>query len=439
MIRSELVDVISPFNFWKKKLETGYPRKEYLNRFEDYLKIPSTTVALTGVRRSGKTYLCRQMIKRLMERGMNPRSMIFINLEDPALEPYLGTQLLIDIYETYLHYLKPEGPIYFFIDEAQTIKGWERWVRSMIETNPDVKIIVTGSSSEIMSQELSSLLTGRFMELRILPFGFPEFLGFRDSLEKVWNEKEMQRELLEYMEVGGYPQVQCIENRDLKDEFLKELFHSTINRDIVNRFGVREVHKLKSLVTLLLNNISNLTSVTKMKNSMNSAGIKISSATVNEYFSYLSESLIFTFIPIISYKAKDIEQYPKKLYCIDTGMVRSVKSPKRMDLGSLAENIVAMELLRRYPKDEIFYWNGKGEVDFVVVSGDRKQLIQVCWDMKDPKTRKREIKALFEAEKELGEAEKLIFSRDGSETEPGIEIHPLWKWLLSVDNGTRQE
>lgn len=430
MIWAELMDVLSPFNFWEKDLETGYERKEYLSRLEDYLKVPSTTVAVTGVRRSGKTFLCRQMIKRSIENGMDPRSTIFINLEDPALEPYLGTQLLVDILDTYLHYLKPEGQIYFFMDEVQTIKGWEGWVRSMIEKSPEVKIIVTGSSSEIMSQELSSLLTGRFMELRIQPFSFPEFLGFYGALDKVWNEKQMQKDLLEYMEVGGYPQVQSIQNHDLKEEFLKELFHSTINRDIVNRFGVREVHKLKSLVTLLLNNVSNLTSVTKLKNSMNSAGIKISSTTVNEYFSYLSESLIFIFIPIISYKAKDIEQYPKKLYCIDTGMVRSVKSPKRMDLGSLAENIVAVELLRRFPKDEIFYWNGKGEVDFVLVRGDEKQLIQVCWDMEDPKTRKREIKALFEAEKELGSANKLILTREGSDTEEGIEIQPLWKWLL---------
>jgi len=439
MIRSELMDVISPFNFWEKELETGYERKEYLYLFKGYLRIPSTAVAVTGVRRSGKTFLCRQMIRSLIEEGTDPRSTIFINLEDPALEPYLSTQLLVDIYDTYLHYLKPEGSIYFFIDEAQTIKGWERWVRSMIEKTPDVKIIVTGSSSEIMSQELSSLLTGRFMDLRIQPFSFSEFLGFNGSLDKVWNENQMQRELLEYMEAGGYPQVQSIENQDLKEEFLKGLFHSILNRDIVNRFGVREVHKLKSLVTLLLNNISNLTSVTKMKNSMNSAGIKISSTTINEYFSYLSESLIFTFILIISYKAKDIEQYPKKLYCIDTGMVRSVKSPKRMDLGNLAENVVAMELLRRYHKDEIFYWNGKGEVDFVVVRGDEKKLIQVCWDLEDPKTRKREIKALFEAEKELGKGSKLILTREGSETEEGIEIQPLWKWLLNQYNRNRQE
>lgn len=288
MIRDELLDIISPFNFWERNLETGYLREKYLDRFEDYLKIPSTTVAVTGVRRSGKTYLCRQMIQRLIEKGIDPRSTIFINLEDPGLEPYLGMQLLVDIHETYLHYLKPEGPLFVFIDEAQVIKGWEKWVRSMIEKSQDVKIIVTGSSSEIMSQELSSLLTGRFMELRIQPFGFQEYLGYKGKLNFQWNDKEIQRELLEYLEVGGYPQVQSLEKQGLKEEFLKELFHSTINRDIVNRFGVREVHKLKSLVTLLLDNISNLTSVTKMKHSMNSAGFKISSATINEYFSYLS-------------------------------------------------------------------------------------------------------------------------------------------------------
>ncbi|HHD15566.1 MAG TPA: ATP-binding protein, partial [Euryarchaeota archaeon] len=252
MIRPELMEIISPFNFWERELDTGYPREEYLDRFEDYLKVPSTIVAVTGVRRSGKTYLCRQMIRRLMEKGVNRHSLIFVNMEDPALEPYLGTQLLIDIHETYIHYMKPQGSIYFFIDEAQTIKGWERWVRSMVEKSSNVKVIVTGSSSEIMSRELSSLLTGRFMELRIQPFSFKEFLDFRGVLGKTWNERKMQSQLLDYMETGGYPQVLSIEDPGLKDEFLKELFHSTINSDIVNRFGVREVHKLKSLVTLLL-------------------------------------------------------------------------------------------------------------------------------------------------------------------------------------------
>ncbi len=433
MIRHELMEVISPFNFWEGILETGFPRNDYLNRFEDYLGIPSTTVAVTGVRRSGKTYLCRQMIRRLIEKGTDPRSTIFINLEDPALEPYLGTQLLTDIYESYLHSLKPDGVKYIFIDEAQTIQGWERWVRSMIEKSSNVKIIVTGSSSEIMSQELSSLLTGRFMELRIQPFSFREFIDFRGEDDNAWNEKKMQTLLLEYIETGGYPQVQYIKDPNLKDEFLKELFHSIINRDIVTRFGVREVHKLKSLVTLLLNNISSLTSVTKMKNSMNSVGIKVSSTTINEYFSYLSESLIFAFIPIISYKAKDIEQYPRKLYCIDTGMIRSVKRPKRMDLGSIAENIVAMELIRRYGKENIFYWKGKGEVDFVVGSGDERQLIQVCWIMEDRKTRKREIKALFEAEKELGRSSKLILSMEESDVDEDIETLSLWKWMLNIE------
>ena len=143
-----------------------------------------------------------------------------------------------------------------------------------------------------------------------------------------------------------------------------------------------------------------------------------------------SSFINFTFIPILSYKAKDIEQYPKKLYCIDTGMIRSVKSPRRQDMGSTAENIVAMELLRRYPKENIYYWKGRGEVDFVVVDGDEKQLIQVCWDMKDSGTGKREIKALMEAEEELGSSSKLILSMEGTEMEEGIENSSLWMWLL---------
>ncbi len=241
--------------------------------------------------------------------------------------------------------------------------------------------------------------------------------------------------LLEYVETGGYPQVQSIETPGLKDEFLKELFHSIINRDIVTRFGVREVHKLKALVALLLNNISNLTSVTKTKNAMNSVGIKISSSTVNEYLSYLAESLIFYFVPIISFKAKDIAQYPKKLYCVDTGMIRAVKRPRRMDHGPVAENVVATELVRRYGKDSIFYWKGKGEVDFVIGINDIRQLIQVCWNMGDRKTGDREIKALRAAENELGPSKKMILTFDEEDIVEDIDLIPIRKWLIEGIEG----
>lgn len=479
MINANLIDIISPFNFWEGELDSGFSRDEYLKRFEDYFSVPSIAVAVTGVRRCGKTYLCRQMIKRLIEKGTDPRSIIFINLEDPALEPFMGVRLLGDLYDSYLHFIKPDGEIYVFIDEIQTIKGWERWVRTMIDRSPGTRIVVTGSSSNIMSMELSSLLTGRFMELRIHPFGFREFLDFREERHDKWNTRKINGMLLEYLETGGYPQVQSIETPGLKDEFLKELFHSIINRDIVTRFGVREVHKLKALVALLLNNISNLTSVTKTKNAMNSVGIKISSSTVNEYLSYLAESLIFYFVPIISFKAKDIAQYPKKLYCVDTGMIRAVKRPRRMDHGPVAENVVAAELVRRYGKDSIFYWKGKGEVDFVIgnndahcrsdasvdasapvgtppegaaelgevcvvkrassktlqFSSDERQLIQVCWTVEDRKTRDREIKALRAAESGLGPAKKMILTFDEEELFEDIELIPIWKWLIRGMDG----
>ena len=435
MINADFIETIAPFNYWEGELDSGFSRDEYLNRFEDYFSVPSIAVAVTGVRRCGKTYLCRQMIKRLIGKGMDPRSIIFINLEDPALEPFIGSQLLSDIYDSYLHFIKPEGNIYVFIDEVQTIKGWERWVRAMMERTPTTRIVVTGSSSNIMSWELSSLLTGRFMELRVHPFSFREFLDYRGKYHDKWNTGKINRMLLEYLETGGYPQVQSIGTSGLKDEFLKELFHSIVNRDIVTRFGVREVHKLKALVALLLNNISNLTSVTKMKNTMNSVGIKISSSTVNEYLSYLAESLIFHFVPIISFKAKDITQYPKKLYCVDTGMIRAVKRPRRMDHGQVAENVVAAELFRRYGKDDIFYWKGKGEVDFVVGNKDERQLIQVCWTMEDRKTRNREIKALRAAESELGPSKKMILTFDEEDQFEDIDLIPIRKWLIGGTKG----
>ncbi|MBU3902577.1 MAG: DUF4143 domain-containing protein, partial [Candidatus Thermoplasmatota archaeon] len=208
--------------------------------------------------------------------------------------------------------------------------------------------------------------------------------------------------------------------------------------DIAARYGVRRTHELKSMVVLLLQNVSAMISVPKAVNTLKSMGIKISPTTVNQYLHYLKECLLFQYVPIFSYKVKDQMQYPKKVYCVDSGLVNAVAFRMSENLGKLAENVVAVELSHRYGTDRVFYWRGKGEkeVDFVIVENRKPmKLIQVTWEMNERKTREREIRAILSATEELGVEKPLILTGAGVKEKieidgKDIEVIPIWRWLL---------
>ncbi|MEW6296007.1 MAG: ATP-binding protein [Candidatus Diapherotrites archaeon] len=433
MIRRELINIIAGYNFWGKEQETGISR-ETLKKASKFVR-KGTALSIVGIRKCGKTYLTKQILAEKISEGKKKEQTVYINFEDPSFEPYLSTSLLDDTYETYRYYLNKDKTAFIVLDEIQNIEKWEKWVRTMLEKKEDIQLIITGSSSKLLSSEIASLLTGRTITVSLYPLSFKEFIIFKGFKEFLTEQKALVF-LEEFIEFGGFPMVVLAENQEFKTIYLKEIFGGILTRDIVKRYEIRQEHELRSLAVLLINNFSSFVSVNKLRNIMyNVTKIKLSPTTINNYLKYFSDPFLFFFIPIFSYKIKDPLQYPKKVYCIDTGIINKVSQKFSQDKGKLYENIVGVELVKRFGKENIFYWKSKQqeEIDFLVKQQKPETLIQVCYDLK-PENKKRELKPLLKASKELKCNKLLVITRNYKKTEmykrKKINFVPLWEWLL---------
>lgn len=424
MEKTEIIEILSRWNFWSREPDTGIMRE----RTDELLKFVRTDkiVSIVGVRRSGKTTLMKQMIKLLMG---NPHDFLFVNFEEPAFEG-ADAALLQRIYDAYLEIVRPTGKPFIFLDEVQNVRGWERFVRSLNERK-EAFITVSGSSSKLLSEELASVLTGRQIYFEVLPLSFREFLASRgfDRTEALLNATEARRLLREYMEWGGFPEVALNSDPDFRARILTSYYEDIIGRDVVQRFSVKKSDRLKALSRFYLTNTASPVSFTRI-----SGDLKLPTETVRRFSSYLETANLIFFVRRFSWSVKEQENSPRKVYSVDVGLSNRVGYRFRENLGKIAENLVAIELKRR--GKETFYWRDRSdrEVDFVVKDDKVRELIQVCWDLSDGRTRQREVRSLVRAMEEFELEEGLILNSelDGEEEVDGKRIiyRPLWRWLL---------
>lgn len=432
MKRSEILEILTDWNFWSRDLEAGIRRENLLNRIERLSKI-GEVVVISGVRRSGKSTLLLQFCKTLLEQGIRKEDILIINFEDPRFKN-LDLELLNKIYDIYLTELNPQKEHYVMLDELQVIEGWEKFARYLHE-NRKVHVFVTGSSSKLLSSEYATVLTGRHVDMEVYPLSFSEFLGFKgvrikSELDAVANRHKLKRFLSEYLKWGGFPKVALLESEQDKRELLNIYFRDIIIKDVVSRYKIKKIAGLEELAKHYLSNASSLQSFNKLKNILG-----LSLDTVERFSYYLSNVYLVSFVSKFSYSLKQQILNPKKVYCIDVGLRNSVGFIFSQDLGRLAENIVYNEL-KKSGKD-VYYWRDvrQREVDFLLKEGKKvKELIQVCWDVDDEKTKKREVGSLMRAMEELKIKEGLILTEDFEEKErinsKMIKFVPLWKWLL---------
>lgn len=422
---------------WKKKdIPLIIPRDVSL---EDYLKMKvNKIIVLNGFRRVGKTYILYALANELLKSNSR-EEVVHINFEDERIP--LKTEFLSNIMPTAEEIFNKKIK-YLLLDELHNIPNWSKWLRRMHD-NKDIKIFVSGSSSRMSEKEIPTELRGRFLEIKTFPLSFKEFLRFKNlnfDLRTIdYSEKEkplILKALTEYLRYGGLPEI-VLENENKKFELAQSYYSTVIRRDIAERYSIKNEESLKILLKLLLD--SKEYSISKTYNNLKSLGLGIGKSTVQKYISCVENSYFAFSIPIFSYNLKDQIQYPKKIYFIDNAFINSISTRFSNNLGRLYENIVAIELKRK--EKECYYWKNaeKEEVDFVIKKNIKvEQLIQVCYELNDINTKKREIKALLKASKDLNCNKLLIINsdKDGEEEhewfgiKQNIKFIPLWKWLL---------
>jgi hypothetical protein len=317
-------------------------------------------------------------------------------------------------------------------DEIQNLPKWELFINRLHRRG--FNIILTGSNAYLLSRELSTHLTGRYIQFQIFPFSFLEFLRAKEfTMDEVLELKERQGLLLShldgYLDKGGYPEI-VVKNLDVKN-YLTTLFESVLFKDIVKRYGVRYTKKLSDLARYLITNHSNEFSYTKLKNIVGFRSVH----TVENYTKYLTEAFLMFSVDRFSFKLKEQMRSPKKGYAYDTGIIHAIKLKTGKDIGRLMENLVAIELMRR--ELEFYYYrpvNGK-EVDFLIKRGSNvDELIQVCYDINDYETKKRELASLAKAGKAIGCDRLTVLTWDYKAEEKysgeSVNVLPLWRWLI---------
>lgn len=376
---------------------------------------------IVGPRRAGKSIFAIQLLRN--------KPFAYLNFDDERLSGMTNyDQIIKGLNEIY------GSTKYLLFDEIQNLKKWELFANRL--QRQGYILILTGSNSQLLSRELAAHLTGRYQQFTIYPFSFLEFLSARNVDVKIKSEQTLIEQgtflnlLNEYLTLGGYPEivVKGIEPRD----YLRFLFDSIILKDVVKRYNVRYSKALYDLALFLVSNYSNEYTFTKLKNLLYISSVH----TVQNYVRYLESAFLFFTVRRFSYKLKEQLKAPSKIYVYDTGLASVLRMTISPNYGRLMENIVAVELLRR--GKEIYYYKDKNgaEVDFVVKDGLRiAQLIQVCYDVPDNRTKKKEIKPLLRAGKELS-CEKLLmitwdYEAEESYNKITITYIPLWKWLTS--------
>ena len=411
--------------------KTKLIKREIQKDINSFLK-QREIIVITGVRRGGKSSLMKLLATDITEKYGVPRNNILhLNFEDERFTEF-DVNDFDQVYEIFLEVYHPRGKNYFFLDEVQNVKGWERWVNRLYEFE-DIKIFVTGSNAAMLSPEISTTLTGRNRQLIIYPFSFNEFLSLRKySLnEKSFYLREKRIELKqlfkEYLELGSFPEVLKIRDITLLEQYFKDIIY----RDIIARYSTRNIKEIKEMTLFLASNIGTVQSYKNLKEII---GVK-SLNTIKNYLEILENVFLFFRVELFAYSVKKQIYNPSKIYSVDSALSNSVAFKFSENIGHIYENLVFIELRRR--NKEIFYWKSKKnqEVDFVIKRGLKiEEAIQVCFSLAEKKVRDREIKGLLAAENELN-VNNLVIITDDEEGEKEIEgttinIIPLWKWLL---------
>jgi len=394
-------------------------RKQYMEKLIK-MKDKKIIKVVTGIRRCGKSTLLFMFRNYLLECGIADSQIIAVNFEDVANEPLLDYRRL---HEYVTERLNPDKMAYVFLDEIQNVPEFQKAVDSFfIKDNVDVYI--TGSNAQMLSGELATLLSGRYIEISMLPLSFAEYYEMVGGDKRdAWNS---------YFKNGGFPYAAAIEDEDIRRDYLMGIYNTVLLKDVVARKRINDIPLLESVIKFLFDNIGSIVSSKKIADSLTSYGRKTTSVTVENYIEALTGAFVLYKAGRYDVKGKLHLKSLEKYYLVDVGLRRMLLGDKNADIGHILENIVYLELLRRGYTVDIGKVDDK-EIDFIATIGGNKNYYQVAASILDPTTFAREIAPL---KKVSDHYPKFILSMDELPmSEDGIKQVNIVDFLLKNNQG----
>jgi len=400
--------------------------REVLQEAIEFLKTKEV-LALVGARRVGKSTTAKLLIKELLQ-TTNPNNIFFINLEKPEFIPYKNDATYLNvIYDEYLKIANPDmgKKIYFFIDEVQIFKNWEVFIKSKYE-NSNIKFIITGSNSSLLTSNYATFLTGRVLKLQIYSFNFSEFLTFKNIphetvLEQTTNKIAISRAKDEYLKWGGYYSVISNENEMIKKEQLKNIAEDIILKDIVPRYNIKNSSAIKDLFYYVVSNAT-----TSLNYSTLAKKIGIDAKMIKEYILYFEDNFLVSTIPNYHTKLTQQIKSTKKLYINDNGFL-NLGINRSANMGMRLENFVFNVLSQK--NQEVTYINDKYEIDFKTDD----TLYQISYEIGDEKTLKRELNSFKHFCKPNNKCKLITY--DTNKTFDGVEVVGFEEFVFNQIQG----
>ena len=395
-------------------------RKEYLNKMiaakdTEFIKV------ITGVRRSGKSTLLMMFKEYLLNSGIKEEKIVYINFESAKYDDIKNYK---DLY-SYVKDKVKNKKIYLLLDEVQNVDMWEKAINSF-KVDFDIDIYITGSNAYLLSSELSTLLSGRYIEIKVYPLSFKEFLEFNN-----YDRENIESKFNEYLKYGGLPAITLIkDNNDLVLSYLNDIYNTIVKKDIIDRNNIKDTALLENIIKYLSNNIGSSVSSTKISDYLNSNKIveKSNHQTIDNYLNMLEKSFIMYKADRTDIKSKSLLKTLGKYYISDTGIRNIILGFRNIDEGHLLENVVYLELLRRGYRVNIGKSN-EYEVDFVAKNPNDINYYQVTKSISSDEVRNRELRSLESIDDNY---EKIILTMDRTINNDfnGIKVKNIIDWLL---------
>ena len=373
------------------------------NHDEDMLLNSHLIKLITGPRRVGKSTLALLMLRN--------KNFAYLNFDSQQLldawDANLVMRMLDDVYPGY---------DYLLLDEVQNLEGWDMWVSELYRIGKN--LVITGSNAKMLSSEMATVLTGKYLQVEMLPFSLEEFFDWNKlELHNLKPEQDAECKVLtdDYMRNGGYPEV--VASRQLVRSYLDTLFDSIVWKDVAKRHNVRNITDLNNLAMYLVSNFCNPLSANELSEELGFSSVN----TTKKFMDYLHEPYLFYYLSRYNNKLKLMKKAPRKVYVVDNGFVAAKAFSLSENLGRLLENQVFIELIRQgYDTEKtMFYYRSRNdkEVDFVLRKETRvERLVQVCYDLSSPKTEKREVDSIVECAGELKCSNLTIVTKEDERT-----------------------